>query len=149
MYYVSKEFKFCSAHQLSDAYTTLCHETIHGHNYKIAVELRGGELDKTGMVVDFGKISKMFKSYIDKTLDHSLMMPKKIFDRYPDYFKILRIHNERLLVTTENPTAENIAKMLYDKFSEILEETYGVEEVTICRIKVWETETSFAEYGDY
>lgn len=140
---VTKEFKFCSAHQLYNSYTKLCSESIHGHNYKVHVTLNSmdGLLDSTDMVIDFTQIKDAFKSFIDDTLDHSLMVPNTLDSEYLD---CLTKFNKRILILPYNPTAEKIAKMIYDVFEYELAKI--TNRVQLKSVKVWETDSSHAEY---
>jgi 6-pyruvoyltetrahydropterin/6-carboxytetrahydropterin synthase len=65
----------------------------HGHNYKVTIELRAKNLNDVGMIQDYRELS-VIKDWIDKTLDHQCL-------------------NDVLPL---NPTAENIAKFLFDQF---------------------------------
>ena len=78
---------FSSAHTLRD-YPGEC-SRLHGHNWKLEVEVTGRELDKIGMVLDFKTIRKHAKEVI-ADLDHHYLNDIQPFD-------------------TINPTAENIA----------------------------------------
>lgn len=51
---------------------TVC-ERLHGHNYRVAVEIRG-ELDENHYVVDFIALRDTLKSIVDR-LDHHMLLP--------------------------------------------------------------------------
>ena len=147
-YSVRKDFKFCYGHQLDNAYTALCHETIHGHNGKVEVYLRAVDsvdpLDETGMVLDFTKIKNILGDYFDSILDHSLIMPNTM---EKEYLNCLKKYNKRLIIVDFNPTCENLAKMIYDNLSERLKRC--TEEIRIFKIVLWESESGCATYeGD-
>lgn len=142
-YQVVKEFKFCSAHQLYNSYTKLCSESLHGHNYKVQATLKSmdGLLDSTDMVIDFTQIKETFKSFIDDILDHSVMVPNTLD---PEYLACLEKFNKRIMILPYNPTAEKISKMIYDVFE--YELTKVTNRIQLKSIKVWETDSSYAEY---
>ena len=142
MHTIVKRFKFESAHQLVDAYSLLCKETIHGHSYKLEVEIKSEILDSTGMVIDFGRVKKLFSEVVDDILDHSLMMSDKTEE---EYLITLKKYNKRLLLLPFNPTAENLSKWLYEYFNSILY-TNRLDDVSVSVIRLWETETGYAEY---
>ena len=89
---IKKEFHFSSSHQLSGLDENHPCSRLHGHNYIIVVKL-AGELNEIGFVQDYRELDSI-KKWIDKTLDHRHLN---------DIFKF-------------NPTAENMAKFIYDKF---------------------------------
>lgn len=91
MYTISKQFGFEASHHLPLLPSTHKCSRDHGHSYQVIVELRALEVDAYGFVVDYGELDA-FKQYIDATLDHR------------DLNDVLPIH----------PTAENIAKYLFD-----------------------------------
>jgi len=85
MYTLKLEHHFAAAHQLTNAYTKECNDFLHGHNWKIRVEIKTDEL-KNNMVIDFKKVKEIINQ-----LDHKNL-------------------NE---VVDFEPTAENISKFLY------------------------------------
>lgn len=104
MYKISKQFAFSASHILSGLPAEHPCTRLHGHNYIITVYLRAEKLDGTGFVKDYRALD-FVKQYIDNTLDHRHLN---------DVFSF-------------NPTAENIAKRLYDVFKEEIQELYAIE----------------------
>lgn len=90
MYIITKEFRFEAAHSLPHLGALHKCSRVHGHSYRVIVELTVHELDGNGFVVDYGDLDQ-FKRYLDSTLDHRNL--NDIFDVYT--------------------TAENIARHLY------------------------------------
>ena len=132
MYMVTKEIHFCYGHRLLNYDGPCAH--LHGHNGRIHVELAVEDLDSRGMVVDFAEIQCVIKSWIDRTLDHTLILHKS-----DPLVPILREKNERFYTLDSNPTAEAIARFIYD---------YAVAEgFPVKRVTLWETHTSFATYS--
>jgi 6-pyruvoyltetrahydropterin/6-carboxytetrahydropterin synthase len=91
MYVIKKEFHFSAAHKLTGLPSEHPCSRLHGHNYIITVELMANDLNKVGFVKDYRELDPI-KEYIDKMLDH-------------------RCLND---VWTFNPTAENIAKKMFE-----------------------------------
>ena len=106
---------------------------LHGHNGKVEVELQREKLDERGMVVDFGEIRKAIKDWIDQTLDHTMLLRKD-----DPLISVLKEKKERFYVMNENPTAESIAKLIYDYARS--------KNLPVTRVTLWETESSFATY---
>ncbi|MBU1354970.1 MAG: 6-carboxytetrahydropterin synthase QueD [Candidatus Edwardsbacteria bacterium] len=121
MYYVSAVQHFSAAHSLRD-YQGKC-ENLHGHNYKVEVELKGQELTKAGMVVDFTDLRTAMDKVLSR-MDHKHLNEIKPFDKI-------------------NPTAENIAKMIYEEM--LLK--FSAKKIKVSQVVVWESEGCKATYG--
>lgn len=91
MYSISKDFAFSAAHRLEGLPDDHPCARDHGHNYTVRVTLQAGTVDAVGFVVDYNEL-KALGQWIDATLDH-------------------RHLNE---VVDFNPTAENLARYIYD-----------------------------------
>lgn len=121
--HVTKEFKFESAHKL-DNYEGDC-SRLHGHSYKLQVTVSGlidPDFASTQavdyMVIDFKELNKIVNKNIIESHDH-----------------------EYLNNLYTNPTAEIMVLGIFDTLKEVLPKDLKLESV-----KLWETETSFAEY---
>ena len=98
------------------------------------VARRTDRLDKRNMVADFSDIKRVVKGWIDRELDHKMIL------RHDDpLVEPLKRLGEPMYLLESNPTVERIAKLIYDKGREL-----GVD---IVEVKVWETPTSFASYS--
>lgn len=113
---------FASAHSLR-GYPGDC-ANLHGHNWKIEVEIVGQELNDIGMVIDFKQIKKHAKEVV-KELDHKFLNDI-------EYFK------------TVNPTAENIAQYLFKQIQQRIE----APNVTMHQITVWENDRNCVIYSE-
>ena len=100
MYEVSVDETFAAAHNLRN-YKGKC-ENLHGHNYKVRVTLSGKELDSTGLLYDFVHLKQVIQGVI-RSLDHIYL------NEFPP-FDVL------------NPSAENIARYIYDETAKQLPE---------------------------
>ena len=113
---------FAAAHRLN-GYPGDC-SRLHGHNWKLEVEVTATALDTIGMGVDFKVIKSAARSVTDK-LDHYDLNALAMFE-------------------TINPTAENIAAYVYRELTKILNtETRWVNAVTL-----WETDRACVRYTD-
>lgn len=104
MYKISKQFAFSASHILEGLPADHPCSRLHGHNYVIIVHLKAEKLNEVGFVKDYRELDAV-KKYIDDKLDH-----RHLNDIFPF-----------------NPTAENIARYLYDAFKEEIPELYAVE----------------------
>jgi 6-pyruvoyltetrahydropterin/6-carboxytetrahydropterin synthase len=132
MYSVTKRIDFCYGHRLLE-YDGVCRYP-HGHNAVVEIEVRSEALDGRNMVVDFNDIKRIVKEWIDRELDHKMIL------RHDDPLaKALQSLGEPVYVLDSNPTAERIARLIFDVARE---QGLGVAQVT-----VWETPTSWATYA--
>lgn len=131
MFRVTQEIDFCYGHRLLN-YTGKC-RYLHGHNGRAVIVLEGEELDARGMLIDFGDIKREIRHWIDATLDHRMILCEK-----DPALPVLRELGEPLHVIDCNPTAENIAKLIFEHAHE---KAFPVVEVS-----VWETPRAFATY---
>ncbi|MDD4966196.1 6-carboxytetrahydropterin synthase QueD [Halothiobacillus sp.] len=111
---------FAAAHQLH-GYEGNC-ARLHGHNWKIIVEVTGQKLDDVGMVIDFKAMKKAAREAA-KTLDHQFLNQIEPFDRI-------------------NPTAEHIAVWFFVELSRMLNQPYA----RVSAITVWENDYSAVTY---
>ncbi len=137
MFRVMREIEFCYGHRLL-RYEGKCRH-LHGHNGKAAIVLEAPELDGRGMLVDFSDIKREVQRWIDETLDHTMLLC-----RDDPILPVLVENGERVHVMDENPTAENIARLIFKRAQEV---GLPVVEVTLwetprCRATYTETERS-------
>jgi len=132
MFRVTREIDFCYGHRLLN-YDGKC-RYLHGHNGVAIIALESTELDERGMVLDFTDIKRVVAGWIDDNLDHRM-----ILRRDDPMVSVLREHGEPVFLMDENPTAENIARLIYDFTAD-----HGFP-IVECRL--WETPHCFATYG--
>lgn len=94
----------------------------HGHNYEVFVKLTGEVDPDTGYVYDMKKLSDLLKELVINRFDH------KNLNLDTEEFKHL------------NPSAENIAIVIYDLLRDRIEEEFEI------KITLYETERNFVEY---
>ena len=132
MYLVTKRIEFCYGHRLLD-YDGICKHP-HGHNAIVEVDVSTDALDNRNMVADFSDIKRIVKGWIDRELDHKMIL------RHDDPLVApLRALGEPIYILDSNPTVERIAKLIYDHSREL--------GINIVAIRVWETPSSFATYS--
>src|SRR5579864_4632905 len=123
MYEVTVERSFAAGHYLRN-YKGKC-ENPHGHNYKVRVTLRGKELDKAGLLLDFKDLKGVMKQVIDR-LDHQMLNDIEPFIQL-------------------NPSAENLAKYFFDQTNTRLQSLTGGR-VVVKEVTIWETDSTTARY---
>lgn len=131
MYSVTKRIDFCYGHRLLD-YDGVCKHP-HGHNAVAEIEIRTDALDARNMVADFNDIKQVVKGWIDRELDHKMIL------RHDDPLATaLRSLGEPVYLLDSNPTVERIARLVFDVSRE--------QGLAVMRVTVWETPTSWATY---
>ncbi len=132
MYTVIREIHFCYGHRLLE-YQGKCRH-LHGHNGKVEIELSAGALDKLGMVMDFEEVKRHVQSWIDAELDHKMLLRKD-----DPAVPLLQRLNEPMVLMEGNPTAENIARMIFE---------YAKQKgLPVVSVRLWETLGSSATYS--
>lgn len=142
MYKVVKCFEFEAAHRLIETCTEKC-KRIHGHTYKLEVELTTEKLNENQMVVDFTEVSKQVKEAIIEEFDHCLILKAEgnILEYMPGEFlyDTNKRQDHNIVYLRKQPTAEYMCWLFFT----ILVDGY---ELPVTRIRLWETSDSYAEY---
>ena len=97
---------------------------FHGHNYDLIVKVTGDVDPDTGYVMDMKILRDLIDKEVLEKFDH------KNLNMETEEFKSL------------NPTAENIARIIYEKLRA------GIDKDLALRITLYETERNFVEYGE-
>lgn len=113
---------FAAAHCLIN-YQGDC-ENLHGHNWRVEVTVRAGELDNAGLGIDF-KILKAETNQLLKMLDHKYL-------------------NELTPFSGLSPSSENISRFLYRELSNKLNNN----NIKVESITVWESDFACASYSE-
>lgn len=132
--FIGKTFTFEAAHRLPD-HDGHCRR-LHGHSYRVEVTLDGPVHDD-GMVLDFGKLSKIWKEDLDPLLDHRTLL--WIGD--PLVEALHPLLGDALIRFAFVPSAENLATFIKNQLTVCL----NVDDVKVARVRVYETATSWAE----
>ncbi len=131
-YTVTKQIDFCYGHRLLN-YEGKC-RYLHGHNARVEIDIATDSLDARGMAYDFSEIKTKIKTWIDEALDHRMILNEK-----DPLVRFLKEIGEPLFLLKENPTAENIAKLIYERTADL--------GFPVAQVRFWETPDSCASYG--
>jgi 6-pyruvoyltetrahydropterin/6-carboxytetrahydropterin synthase len=131
MFRVSREIEFCYGHRLLNYQGKCCH--LHGHNGKVVIIIEAGGLDDRGMVLDFGDIKRAVKGWIDEHLDHRM-----ILNRNDPAVPLLEKLGEPMFLLDTNPTAENIARLIFD--------ITAAKGYPVVEVRLWETPCCYASF---
>lgn len=119
MFVLRAESSFCAAHKLI-GYNGAC-QRLHGHNWKISLSIKTEIVDEIGIGCDFKILKKILESILIP-FDHQDLNSISPFDKM-------------------NPTAENIAKFIYNEAKNYLPENVFME----C-VEVYESEKNYLKY---
>jgi 6-pyruvoyltetrahydropterin/6-carboxytetrahydropterin synthase len=133
---ISKSFTWDAAHRLIKGYPGKC-QSLHGHRYTCKVTLMGepSNLNKYDMLFDFTDL-KFLKKWLDENWDHATI----VADCDKSLIKFLKDEKQRYYIVKDNPTAENMCKILYSLVFSFFDES----SVRVKSITVWETPSSEA-----
>jgi 6-pyruvoyltetrahydropterin/6-carboxytetrahydropterin synthase len=133
MYSVTKRIEFCYGHRLLD-YGGICRHP-HGHNAVAEIEVRSDSLDGLNMVCDFGEIKRVVKEWIDREIDHKMVL------RADDpLVGPLQQLGEPVYLVDRNPTVEHLAYLIFNFVKS--------QGFAVVSVRVFETPNSLATYGD-
>ncbi|MBA4016082.1 MAG: 6-pyruvoyl tetrahydrobiopterin synthase [Pirellula sp.] len=132
MFRVTRQIDFCYGHRLLN-YDGKC-KYLHGHNGRAIIAIEAPKLDNRGMVLDFSDIKRVVSQWIDDNFDHRMLL-----HRDDPAVEVLREMGEPLYLFDENPTAENIAKHIFD-----FTQSQGFP---IVEAHLWETPNCYATYA--
>jgi len=121
MYKLLIKIQFSAAHQLR-GYRGKC-ENLHGHNWKVEVEIASERLDDLGLVIDFKELKQKVGKILEE-LDHQFL------NDLPPFREV-------------NPSSENIARHIFDRLCEELTEPH----IQVDQVAVWESDTACAIYS--
>ena len=114
---------FDAAHHLR-GYVGKC-SRLHGHTWTVELDVQGETLDEVGMLVDFKDLNRLLKETLEP-LDHQYL-------------------NDLLPFRNVNPTAENIAKYLYETLAP--QPLFGRRAAHLASVRVWESPHSSVCYS--
>ncbi len=130
-YQVTRTMEFCYGHRLL-GHRGKC-RFLHGHNGLLEVDLEAEALDDMGMVVDFGDIDRVVRQWVDDHLDHKLLLCSE-----DPMVPVLQEAGEALYVMEGNPTAENLAALVWSAARQA--------GLPVREVRLWETSRSRASY---
>lgn len=131
MFRVTRQIDFCYGHRLLN-YDGKC-RYLHGHNGRAIIAIEAPSLDERGMVLDFSDIKRVVSGWIDENLDHRMLL-----HRDDPIVPLLRSQGEPVFLMDHNPTAENIARLIF--------EFTRSQGFPIVETNLWETPNCFATY---
>jgi 6-pyruvoyltetrahydropterin/6-carboxytetrahydropterin synthase len=108
---------------------------LHGHNGRAVITIDSARLDERGMVIDFSEIKRVVSQWIDDNLDHRMILHGDDPAR-----GALEKLGEPLYLIDRNPTAENIAWLIFEHAKS--------QGLPIVEVRLWETPRCCATYRE-
>ncbi|SMF96485.1 6-pyruvoyltetrahydropterin/6-carboxytetrahydropterin synthase [Methylomagnum ishizawai] len=133
MFTITKEVYFCYGHRLM-RHPGKCRH-LHGHSVKAAITVQAAGLNEQGMVCDFADIARIASDYIDRELDHNLLL-----HRDDPLVPLLAAAGERYSLLDEHPTAEYLAQLIYRHAQS--------QGLAVASVTLWETASACATYSE-
>lgn len=106
---------------------------LHGHSARVEIEMARPKLNAKGMVVDFFDIKRTIGDWIDRHLDHKMILWSK-----DPLAKILKRAGEPVVLVEENPTAEMLARWIFREGRRM--------KLPVSKITLWENQDSCAVF---
>jgi 6-pyruvoyltetrahydropterin/6-carboxytetrahydropterin synthase len=131
MYEITRELAFCYGHRLLEHAGKCAH--LHGHNGLVVLTLAAENLDELGMVADFQLVRDRLGAWIDAHLDHRMILRED-----DPALPALRELGEPVYVVDFNPTAEHLARLLFERAREL--------GLPVAQVRLLETQTCAATY---
>lgn len=151
MFKIEKDFHFHAGHRLVGLVPGHKCSRLHGHTYHVKLCFQSMQLDSAGMVMDYAEIGDLVHPMLEK-FDHRTFLCKS-----DPLVEVLRKagESESLTVLADNPTAEVIAKIVYDGVAFALDaaQTGGSGEfnpdlpIKLSWVEVKESEGTASRYG--
>ena len=149
---IAKQFEIETGHRLSK-HPEKC-RFLHGHSRTVEVVLRAASLDANDMVCDYKTLKEVVLGELER-FDHAMVLAADDPQR-----DALAAFGERVILLEEgDPTTEVLARHLFERISAAFRAGTGVtgesgavfaipEGVIVERVRVWETSSSWGEYGE-
>jgi 6-pyruvoyltetrahydropterin/6-carboxytetrahydropterin synthase len=112
MFEITRRLGFCYGHRLLQHPGRCVH--LHGHNGQLEITLAAAALDDQGMVVDFQQVRDRLGAWIDAHLDHRMVLQSG-----DPALPVLQQLGEPVVEVPFPPTAENLARYLYERAREL------------------------------
>ncbi len=140
---IIKEIQFDYGHCVT--YHQSACKNLHGHRARVLITVEGDLVsvdgnEEFGMVMDFSRIKALAMKHVHAKLDHSFIIWAK-----DHRAKTIEEISDNVVITDFVPTAENLAKWIFDTLSEKITDEFNTG-LKLVEIQFFETPTSCAIY---
>jgi len=117
---------------------------LHGYAIEFKIWFTADDLDEMNWIVDFGLFSRNgLKDWLNEMFDHTLLIEKD--DPFADLFKDLESYNLAKVILVDSIGAESMAKLVFDKFTNVFEKTEGGR-VKVLKVECFENKKNSGIY---
>lgn len=137
---ISRKFRIDAGHRVY-GHEGKC-SSLHGHSYEFIFTFGKPEIDSLGRIIDFGEIKRYIGSWLEENLDHAMILYSgdpivKYYEEHPEF------KTQKYYVLKENPTAENLARFLFQFFFMDVMIRYGI---TLLAVQCGETPNCWSDH---
>lgn len=129
----TRRLEFDAAHRVM-RHESKC-ANLHGHRYAVEITCRA-HLDAVGRVIDFGEVKRIVGSWIDEALDHGTIAN----ENDEALIAACRENGWKLFVMLGEPTAENLARLIFAQASQML------SSIEVVGVRLYETPNGWADF---
>ncbi len=141
---ITRRLEFDAGHRIPDHRSQCRH--LHGHRYVIEITLSGKIINKAGdaangMVMDFSEVKTLAKTHLVDEWDHAFLAFR---DDKPVVEFLQTLPNHKTVLLDCVPTAENLARIAFDRLNAVYRDTYG-NQLHLERVRLYETPNCWAD----
>lgn len=157
---VTRKIEFDAGHRVLGHEGKCAH--LHGHRYVAEVTVKSLGLDSISRVVDFSVVKKLVGDWVDENWDHNILLNQNdpLILMWEELYGVntgdkKQTHEWRrevfggrqpfIVPNNQNPTAEVIAKLLFEKATELM--TLAGAELYVYKVRIYETPNCWADYS--
>ena len=123
----TREMEMCYGHRLLN-YESKC-RFLHGHTGRVVLKIRSDGVNQDQLE----RMCQQIESWIKQNLDHCMLL-----NRADPVVPVLQEMGERITLLDVNPTAESIARTIFD---------HAVSEgIPVIEVGFWESTKNYATY---
>ena len=142
--FVTRRLEFDAGHRIPDHKSQCRH--LHGHRYALEVTLAGEIIRQAGdpangMVMDFSEVKTLAKTHLVDEWDHAFLAFR---DDKPVVEFLQTLPNHKTVLLDYVPTAENLARIAFDRLNAVYRDTYG-NQLHLERVRLYETPNCWAD----
>ena len=117
---------------------------LHGHSWNVEITVAADFLSADGLVVEFGQLKRMVRTWIDQNFDHGTILGMQ-----DPLVEVLRKEGCKVWTFEEWPTVEAVAEELSNVTERLLSGIPRAPDARVLRVVVHETAVNAAMFGSW